>query len=75
LRNESGKYDYIPNQSSFWQNEPKSFFLNKGAGPERLEDGFGAHVSDEESIEMQKTLQRTGISFINENGGAATSPA
>ena len=35
----------------------------------RLEGGFGPHVSDEARIKMQKTLERAGISFIDENGG------
>ena len=37
----------------------------------RLEGGFGPHVSDEARIKMQKTLERAGISFIDENGGGA----
>ncbi|HEY1473689.1 MAG TPA: helix-turn-helix transcriptional regulator [Pseudolabrys sp.] len=35
----------------------------------RLEGGFGPHVSDEAQIRLQKTLERAGISFIDENGG------
>ena len=35
----------------------------------RLEGGFGPHVSDEARIKMRKTLERAGISFIDENGG------
>ena len=35
----------------------------------RLEGGFGPHVSDEAHVKMQKTLERAGINFIDENGG------
>ena len=35
----------------------------------RLEGGFGPHVSEEARTKMQKTLERAGISFIDENGG------
>ena len=37
----------------------------------RLEGGFGPHVSDEARKKMKKTLERAGISFIDENGGGA----
>ena len=35
----------------------------------RLEGGYGPNVSVEARTKMQKTLERAGISFINENGG------
>jgi transcriptional regulator with XRE-family HTH domain len=35
----------------------------------RLEGGFGPNVSDEARVKMQKTLERAGINFIDENGG------
>jgi len=35
----------------------------------RLEGGFGPNVSDDARIKMQKTLERAGINFIDENGG------
>jgi hypothetical protein len=35
----------------------------------RLKGGFGPNVSDEARIKMQNTLERAGISFIDENGG------
>jgi transcriptional regulator with XRE-family HTH domain len=35
----------------------------------RLEGAFGPHVSDKARLKMQKTLERAGISFIDENGG------
>jgi transcriptional regulator with XRE-family HTH domain len=35
----------------------------------RLEGGYGPNVSVEARTKMQKTLERAGISFIDENGG------
>ena len=35
----------------------------------RLEGGFGARVSDEAQIKLQKAIEAAGIEFIDENGG------
>jgi len=35
----------------------------------RLEGGFGARVSDDAQIKLQKAIESAGIEFIDENGG------